>query len=279
MAEETEVEIEIAAPDVADTPAPKVVTAEEGIEELRRKLAEAETSRIEADRRAREAETRAVKATADVEDANLTLVKNAIETVKRDQSIQKQAYKAALASGDYDAAADAQELMASSAARLLHLENGKTAMETAPKKPQVADNPVERLASQLSPRSADWVRRNPQYATDPRLLRKMEAAHNLAVADGIAPDTDAYFESVETTLRMRKPAVAEPVEVMSEAAAPVRARSSPVAAPVSRDTMNGTRPTVVRLSAQEREMAEMMGMKPEDYARNKQMLIREGRLN
>jgi phage I-like protein len=36
---------------------------------------------------------------------------------------------------------------------------------------------------------------------------------------------------------------------------------------------------VVRLSAAEREMADMMGMKPEDYAKNKMALQKEGKLN
>jgi phage I-like protein len=35
---------------------------------------------------------------------------------------------------------------------------------------------------------------------------------------------------------------------------------------------------VVRLTAQEREMAEMMGMKPEDYAKNKMALKKEGKI-
>jgi phage I-like protein len=35
----------------------------------------------------------------------------------------------------------------------------------------------------------------------------------------------------------------------------------------------------VRLSAEEREMATMMGMTPEDYARNKVALKREGKLH
>jgi phage I-like protein len=35
---------------------------------------------------------------------------------------------------------------------------------------------------------------------------------------------------------------------------------------------------VVRLSAAEREMAEMMGMKPEDYAKHKVALKKEGKI-
>ena len=56
--------------------------------------------------------------------------------------------------------------------------------------------------------------------------------------------------------------------------------AAPAAAPVSRSgTASGTRPNVVRLSSEEREMASMMGMSPEDYARNKIALKREGKLH
>jgi hypothetical protein len=42
---------------------------------------------------------------------------------------------------------------------------------------------------------------------------------------------------------------------------------------------DGSRPNVVRLSAEQREMASMMNMTPEEYARNMRDLKREGRMN
>ena len=105
----------------------------------------------------------------------------------------------------------------------------------------------------------------------------MIAAHNLVTADGIASDTPEYFASVEKVL-----GIGAPVEedALSFASAPAQRRSAPAAAPVSRTgTATGTRPNIVRLSAEEREMASMMGMTPEDYARNKVALKREGKLH
>ena len=68
--------------------------------------------------------------------------------------------------------------------------------------------------------------------------------------------------------------------VVSAAAAPAQRRSSPAAAPVSRSGTGtgGGSPNVVRLSADEREMAKMMGMTAEEYARNKLALIKDGKL-
>jgi len=188
-----------------------------------------------------------------------------------------------MAAGDFTAAAEAQEQMSANSAKLLQLEQGKIALENAPKQqvmqPVRPADPVEALAAQLSPRSAAWVRANPQFARDSRLYAKMIAAHNLAVADGISPDTDEYFETVESTLKMtRNPAPSD--DPMSAAAQPVSRRTPPPAAPVSRSgSTPGTRPNVVRLTSAEREMAQMMGMTEQEYAKNKLALQREGKLN
>jgi hypothetical protein len=67
--------------------------------------------------------------------------------------------------------------------------------------PQISD-PVERLASSLSPRSAAWVRKNSEWASDPRKSAKLAGAHHMAIGDGLTPDTDEYFAHVEKTLKI-----------------------------------------------------------------------------
>jgi hypothetical protein len=181
--------------------------------------------------------------------------------------------------------AEIQQEMANNSHRLNELERGKAAMEAKPRqeppRTPVASDPVEALASQLSPRSAQWVRSHPEYATNPILREKMIAAHRLAVADSLAPDTDDYFSYVEGILKIRKsePAPVQGEEATSTAAKPVQRRSSPPAAPVSRSgTGDGSRPNVVKLTSEEREMAQMMGMTDKQYAENKLKLIQEGRM-
>jgi hypothetical protein len=265
--------------DAVTAPETKVVSPEEGIEDLRRKLEAEKAGRLDAERRAKEADARARQATTEVEDANLTLVKNAIASAKQQMDAQKAALKKAMADGDHDAAVDIQEAMADLAAKRLQLENGKAQMEAAPKKPPPAPDPVEALASQLTPRSAAWVRANPQFASDQRLYRKMIAAHNLAEADGITPDTDDYFAAIEGTLGIRRAAVVQD-DPTAEAAQVTQRRVSPAAsAPVSRTPPGAARSNTIRLTAQEREMASMMGMTEEDYGKNKMALKAEGRLN
>lgn len=252
-----------------------------GLDALKDQLDRERKARVEAEQRANNAAQTAYQFQNEAQDSNLHLVTNAIETVNQTNSILKANYRDAMAQGDFDSAADFQAEMSSNAAKLLQLEQGRQALEATPKysapQPYTAD-PVESLASQLSPRSADWVRGHPEYATDPRLYNKMLAAHQLAVADGISPDTDDYFDTIETTLRIRQRD--DGYDAMETAAKPTQRRQAPPAAPVSRSgTGTGSRPNRVTLSHEEREMATMMGMTPEEYGKNKLALQKAGRLN
>ena len=188
--------------------------APDPILELKAQLERERTSRIDAERRANESEQNAHKSKVEVADSQLQLVTTAIDRVKETSTQLKVALAEAMRAGDFDTAAEMQSQMSDNAAKLLQLENGKAAMEAQPKpqapKPIQLD-PVEALAAQLTPRSATWVRAHPECARDPKLYAKMIAAHNIAVADGIAPDSDEYFQTVESVVfkKAPEPAAAE----------------------------------------------------------------------
>jgi len=290
--EKLEIEVEDDAPEVAKTEKEVEVEAkqelepDDGIKDLKMRLEHERMARTEAEKQAQMAREQAYYASNEVHDTHLQLVKNAIETVKGNNEVLKRAYSEALSVGDYGKTAEIQEALSLNAARLMELERGRSAMEQAPK-PQRPDpvNPVEALASQLSPRSADWIRKNPNCVTDPRMYQKMVAAHNLALADGMQPDTDDYFSFVEDTLKInrRPPAAKQEAEsdddATSSAAKAVQRRTAPPAAPVTRaGNASGQRPGTVRLTRAEAETARDLGMTEEEYARNKMLLQKEGRL-
>lgn len=257
---------------------------DKSLEELKAQLEREKQARIEAERRAHETESSLYQAKNETKTSNLHLVTNAIETVRQTQDVLKNNYREAMSVGDYDTAADIQASMVENNAKLQQLEQGKKALEKTPDyevpDPYMPSDPVEALASQLSPRSAAWVRSHPEYATDPKLYQKMLAAHNLAVSDDIEADTDEYFEAIETTLRIRNSSPRYDNEATSQAAKPTQRRSSPPAAPVSRSgSGTGSRPNVVRLTAEEREMASLMGMTDQEYAKSKMELKKSGRMS
>lgn len=277
MTEDNEDDIELELPPEEEAPQeeePAYIT------DLKRQLAEEKAARIQAEQKAHQASRETHRARGEVDETNLQLVVNAIDTVNRDIELLGQAHTYALQSGDFDRATKIQREMAANEAKLLQLNNGREAMENAPRQPepQMAPmDPVEAFAAQLSPRSADWVRKHPEFVRDPRLNAKMIAAHNLAVADGIPTDTDDYFDAIEDTLKVA-PKIAQGETDDQSAAKAVRRRdAAPAAAPANRGGQTASS-NVVRLSAAQREMAEMMGMKPEEYAKNLVNLKKEGKI-
>ena len=263
---------------------PKELTLEEGVDDLKQRLAAAEARAKAAEEAKHKAELDAHAARGTVQETNLQLVSNAIDTLRQSNEIAKANYKAAMSAGDYDAAATYQEEMSGHAAKLLQLEQGKQVLESTPlpvAPVQRPTDPVEAFAAQLSPRSAEWVRRHPQFVTDPRLNQKMIAAHNLAMADGIEADSDEYFSTIEGILRIQpRQSSAQAESPMSEASSGTSRQSAPPAAPVTRSgTATGTRSNVVRLTADQREMAQMMGMTDAEYAKNLVDLKKQGRIH
>ncbi len=250
------------------------------ITDLKRQLEAERAGRQAAEQRLHQAAREVHSARSEVDETNLQLVVNAIDTVNRDMELLSQAHTFAMQSGDFDRVTKIQREMSANEAKLLQLENGRQAMESAPRKPEpVAPpaDPVEAFASQLSRRSADWVRQHPEFVTDQRLNAKMIAAHNLAVADGIPTDTDEYFEAIENTLKVTRKAAQTETDDQYAAKTVRRRDAAPAAAPSNRGNQTAGS-NVIRLSAAQREMAEMMGMKPEDYAKNLVALKKEGKI-
>lgn len=282
-----EIVVESPKEEVEASEAPEGV--EDGIKSLKQQLEMERQARTEAERRAREASNQANRASLEVQDSNLQLIMSAIDSVKRTNDMLKRDYATAMQAGDYETAAEIQSNMSINGAKLLQLENGRSALEqrlaNPPKpEPEPPQDPVEAIASQLSPRSAAWVRAHPECVKDRRLYMKMIGAHNIAVADGFQADTDEYFAEIERQMGYRKPQTAVQAEYddepMSAAAKPMTRKPPPPAAPSSRTASNGTggRNTVT-LNREEREMASIMGMTPEEYAKNKIALKKEGKIN
>jgi hypothetical protein len=273
----------------ADDKADEGLEPEIGINELRAQLEKERQARFDAEKRAKEAVENARSSKMDVERTNLQLLETAIETIKQDQASLKARLRDAMQLGDHETVFEVQEQIAKNTFKMENIEDGRRRLEAQIKNPpmETSNDPVEALASQLTPRSADWVRRHPQCVTDQRLYQKMIASHNLAVADGYAPDSDEYFTFIEDTMKLaprneprREIRMEEEDSPMSSASTATKQRTAPPAAPVSRTASSGqSRPNVVRLTKDEREMAQMMGMSDQEYAKNKMALIKEGKLN
>jgi len=247
------------------------ITVDDGIEALRREL--------EAEKAARQrAEQQARVATTDKADSDLRMLNTAIETETRNKEILKANLREAVANGDTDAQADILMAINQTENNLRQITEGKKHYEAQIKAPVA--NKVEALASQLTPKSAEWVRNNPDVVNDERRAKRLERAHFDALDDGIQPDSPDYFNFLENRLNINKTPVRQEA-AMSEASESTSGRraSAPPAAPVSRSgTGTGGRPNVVTLSRAEQEAAKDMGMTPKEYAQNKVALVKSGRM-
>lgn len=301
--EKEPVEGEIASNDAADgvklevSAAKEAGTEIEGLEQLKKQLAEEKKARLaeaearaEAERRANEQAKVAFEARNESEDTNLRLIESAMEQLNREGSILEANYANAMAKGDFQGAAKVQRLMAQNEAKLLQLENGKEAMASKPKAkapaPQYSDM-SDAFAAQLQGRSRQWVLEHREHANSQAKINAIIGAHNIALSRGHAADTDGYFGEVERILGINqaKPQRndaqdGEGGDELSGAAEPVSRRASPPAAPVSRSGASpGTNsPRVVRLSAEEAEIARMTGQTPEEYWKHKQAAIKSGEM-
>jgi hypothetical protein len=306
MTDDVEVEVEgqevgevaSSAPPVEKAPkAAQVIPAEAGVEELKKQVesvrAEAAARIAERDRMLRQASERAHTAERQVVESRKGAVDGVIESLAKDREQAKRDIIAGHEAGDFAKVADAQDRLAAAHARIAAAEQGKLALQDQvdnPPPPVYVDN-VEKLARQLiaagSPRSAAWLRAHPEYAEVGPLNDKMIRAHNHAIGEELAPETDDYFAHIERRLGLRDQQIEQPV-VQDK---PNGAARAPVSAPVTRRAIrdNGAgaeAPGTVRLSAEERAIAIAMNTDPKRseqeilraYAKNKLALIAEGKM-
>ncbi len=169
-----------------------------------------------AEREAQTARQTAQEATQRLQNTETALVTSQLDTVlsgisaaTSEAEAAEREYVAAAESGDFAAQARAQRKMSGAEARIQRLTEAKDDLEDAAKRrpapgartdqrpPQRDADPVEQFAKSMSPRSAAWIRSHPECVTDPKLNARMLAAHNLAVADDVALDSDDYFRRIE----------------------------------------------------------------------------------
>ena len=254
------------------------LTVDDGIEALRRELEAEKAARQRAEEQAKQARDQARVATTDKADSDLRMLNTAIDTETRNKEILKANLREAVANGDTDAQADILMAINQTENNLRQIADGKKHYEAQLKAQPT--NKVEALAAQLTPRSAEWVRNNPDVVNDERRAARLQRAHFDALDDGIQPDSADYFNFLETRLNINKP---QPVQEAAMSAASEstsgRRASAPPAAPVSRSgTGTGGRPNVVTLTRAEQEAARDMGMTPKEYAQNKVALVKAGRM-
>lgn len=209
----------------------------------------AEQAAIEAQQVAQQASQRAHQLETAVVGGQLDTVVSGIAAAEAEATNAEQSLITAQEQGDFAAVARAQRAIAKAEARILRLTEAKEDLEEQaqrrpaapdptrqqpPQRRQAPSDPVEAFiqGNKLTPRSADFIRKHPETASDQKANARMMAAHNLAVADGVEIESDEYFRRIEEGISVTKKA--EP----QQAAPSVRRPTAP-AAPASGGTSGG----------------------------------------
>lgn len=238
-------------------------------------------------------------ARTEVQDSNLKIILNAIDATEQAAAAAERDYAEAMATQNFPLAARAQRAIAQAESHLLQLQNGRQRLEEtlqspaegsvyAPPvpsfEPQIPQDPVEMYAEKLAPRSAQWLRSHPEAV---QKIGKLTRAHQDAIEDGYTPESDEYFQFIESRLGYDAAPEAEPVR---QEPPPQTNRRSLASVPVTSSASSlsprssGNANTMI-LSPAEVEMAILAEPELpreraiESYARNKAYLIKQGKLS
>lgn len=257
------------------------------LKELEKKLEREKKKGQKLEREREQAERYAQQARQEVGESRKHVMMAALTQTKMDAERLQNEFADAMAINDYTQVAKIQAEISANTLRLTQFESELENMKRQEPTQQQSGSQLDQIIKAVSPESARWLKQNKEHLNDDRAIRKMFRAHEDAVEDGIKPDTDEYFEYIEKRLGIveetpqprqsnRRQVEADSDEPTSAAAKPVQRSVAPPPAPVER---YGNRPTVVRLSSTEIEMAKMMGMTDKEYAAHKLALQKEGKMS
>ena len=299
----------------------RIAALERNLEAERSRAAAAEAaaiaaheSRIKAESTASERTEQAMRSHWAKINSDFSQIAGAIAQTQSEADIAQKEMIAAHEAGDMARVATAQRAMSKAEAALVQLESGRIAAEEeiartkrvyesyTPTKPEPApkvepraptpDEWIDSTRSALGDEGADWLRQNKQFATDPKMNRKLlrfadEYAEDhgqgaLKSADFVAALNAKFFpdetgnEEIETR---RERAAPDPVE---EAPKPQRSTRTTTAAPVSRGNQffssKNPNASQVKLPPRLAAFVKSAGLNPTEYALSAVADIKAGRL-
>lgn len=273
-----------------------LISGDEGIKRLRSDLDRVSRTATAAEQRAARAEAALETGRQRLEQVEQNVVDTELRSAEEKLASARATFKAAFEAADPDAIADAQQEISEASSDLRDLRRKRETTERTEERrgaegrvdTELPADPVERfiVSNRMSERNATWLRNHPECVTDEEKYYQMHAADARARRDNVRPGSDEYYTYMEKELGFdtrrsgrrdddrgsdERRDERRPASERRPAAPPSRDPSGPDGRP--------SRPSSVRLNADEREMAQLSfpDMKPADaereYARNKAELM------
>ena len=194
-----------------------------------------------------------------LEEGEGVLVNQAKGRVAAELDKAKAAYKAAYETGDPDALIEAQE-------KLTMLQNEKIRYENYKPQPRQQQAPQPQYQqptpqpNRPSDRALQWAQRNDWFEKDSEMTGYAYGLHEKLVKSGVAPDTEEYYNQIDSAVRRVFPDRFD--DVSFEETAPQR-QTGNVVAPAAR---SGKKPRKVQLTSTQVSLAKRLGLSNEQYA-------------
>ena len=240
-----------------------------GYHDERRAKETALRERQELERLARQLvdENKTLKGTVDKNQE--ALLEQAKRTAAGEAILAKRQYKQAYEAGDADQLLEAQEKLTNAKIKSDRLNSIKTPAlqqdETAVQTEQVQE---QSTPAPVDERANSWASTNTWFGQDDEMTSFALGLHNKLVKEGVNPQSDDYYEKIDSRMRQIFPDQFEDIGEEVEQ----RRRRTNVVAPATRSTA----PKKVRLSATQLVLSKRLGLTPEQYAKQVAIDNRKG---
>tara|TARA_R100001530_G_scaffold46988_4_gene35313 strand:- start:8 stop:862 length:855 start_codon:yes stop_codon:yes gene_type:complete len=165
-------------------------------------------------------------------------------------------YRKAFEDGDAEKLADAQEKMARTASQSANVDQFKQAADS----PDFDTQKQAPLAPPPDNRAVEWANRNPWFNQDMVMTNAAYAVHDSLVKQGINPDTEGYYERIDSRMREEFPQ-----KLNVGQTEPSRKReTSTIVTPGGNQTGKARK---VRLTPSQVAVARRLGVPLEEYAK------------
>ena len=190
-------------------------------------------------------------------------------------------YKEAYETGETDKVIAAQEALIKAQSELTEAERQQAAVQSRyqqqedymkaqanqPQQPQ-QEMPRQKAPAEPTEKAKQWQKDNPWFGNEDHkdMTALAYGVHERLVRDeGFDPNSDEYFEAINTTMRSRFPEYFDEGDGQQVQTSSPSRRNSTVVAPASRN--NGARPRKVKLTHSQGALAKRLGLTNEQYAK------------
>ena len=198
-----------------------------------------------------------------------TLVSTATNAAEMELSQVRKQYKEAYDSGDSDQILDAQEKLSEVTSKLNELKKYRPALQETEN--NVTIESQQAPVARPEPKALSWQERNAWFGKDTEMTSAALGLHQKLVDSGMDPQSDEYYQRIDSTMRRRFPEHFGEEETTDGGGKPVQrtgTKSANVVAPASRSTSSKK----IVLKQSQLAIAKKLGLTPQQYAIAQQKL-------